>query len=168
MPTDWHRSPKSSEERGILAAVVGMVNDAVSRSPVPDRHLQRADHQFRPQMIRHGPAHDPATEHIKNDGEVEEPLPPRRHVRDIGDPERIGGCRREQALHQIRGRLGGRIAPRRVEWAPAMTPHQADAAHEARDALVSTTGPGRHELRMHAWHAIGTTARLVDRADLLG
>jgi hypothetical protein len=49
-----------------------------------------------------------------------------------------------------------------------MTPHEAGAAHETRHARVSAARPGRHELRTHARHAIGTAARLVDRADLLG
>src|SRR5262249_5659824 len=34
------------EQRGALAAMVGMVNHASSRPPVPDCHLQRADYEL--------------------------------------------------------------------------------------------------------------------------
>src|SRR5579859_8252580 len=40
----------AEEQRGVLAAVVRMVNDTLTGSPVPDGHLQCADHKLRAQM----------------------------------------------------------------------------------------------------------------------
>src|SRR5579859_4811263 len=49
----------AEEQRGVLTAVIGVVDDALARSPVPDRHLQRAHDQFAPEMVSHGPASPP-------------------------------------------------------------------------------------------------------------
>src|SRR5258708_1531724 len=119
-------------------------------------------------MIRHGPPHHGPTAHVKDHRQIEESLARRGHVRDIGDPELVWSAGREGALDQVGRRRSQRIALRGVEWAPAMTPHEAGSAHEARNARASAARPDRHELRMHARHAIGTAARLVDRPDLLG
>src|SRR5579883_3615663 len=45
---DAHRlTAFAKEQRGILAAMIRMVNDAFARLAIPDRHLQRAHHQLR-------------------------------------------------------------------------------------------------------------------------
>ncbi len=165
---DAHRLTALPEpERGRLTTMVGMVAEALIRSPGPNGHRERAHDQLGPQVIRHGPPHHAPTAHVKDHRQIEEPLARRGHVRDIGDPKLVRRAGREGALDQVGRRRGQRIALRGVERAPAMTPHEAGAAQEARNARASAARPGRHELRRHARHARGAAARLVDRADLL-
>src|SRR5687767_7254427 len=47
-------------DRRVLATLIGMVNHC-SRTPLPHRHIQRVEDQFRPQVIRHRPANDAPT-----------------------------------------------------------------------------------------------------------
>jgi len=143
-----------------------MVDHPLTRSAVPDRHLQRRHDQFGSAVIGHGPADHAAAEDIQDHGQIKEALVLRRHVGDVGDPERIGGGRRERALDQVRGRLGRRIAPRGLERAPAMGALQTGTAHETGPSLAPAMRSRRRRLRMHARHAIGPPARLVDGADL--
>ncbi len=119
-------------------------------------------------MDANGPAHHATAEDIEDHRQVEKALPPRGHVRDIGDPELVGRMRGERALNQVGGWLGGRIALRGVERTPPMASDQTRLSHQPRDALAPTRGPRTHQFRMDSWHPIRTTARLVDRADLLG
>src|SRR5258706_7685351 len=154
------------EQRGVLAAMVGVVNDPRTRPPVPDGHLQRGHDQFGAQVISHGPAYDPATERVQDHGQIQEALRLRRHVRASSDPERVeDGCR-ERALDQVRGQLGLWIALRRVKRAPAMAPDQTSAPHEARDALAPTAYSRVRHFGVDARHARGAAACLMDQADL--
>jgi len=154
------------EQRGVLAAMVGVVNDPLTRPPVPDGHLQRGHDQFGAQVISHGPAHDPATERVQDHGQIQEALILRRHVRASSNPERVeDGCR-ERALDQVRGQLGLWVALRRVKRAPAMAPDQTGAPHEAREALAPTAHSRVRHFGVDARHARGAAACLMDQADL--
>jgi hypothetical protein len=46
--------------------------DDVARSALPDRHLERIEDQLGAQVVRGGPAHDPAAPGVQHDREVEE------------------------------------------------------------------------------------------------
>jgi hypothetical protein len=63
--------------------MVGMVHEAFARSPLPDRHLQRADHEFGPQVRGHRPPDHATTEHIQDDRQIEKALPARGHVGNV-------------------------------------------------------------------------------------
>lgn len=158
----------SELEGGVLTAMVGVMDQAILWSPIPDRHLERPDDQFGPQVCCHGPAHDTPTAHVKDHRQIEEALVERGHVRDIGDPELIWCARYERALDQVPSWLGRRVAPRRAERTAAMAANETSAAHEPCDPLASAADPSRHQLRMYTWHAVGATAGLMDRANLLG
>ena len=66
-----------------------MMNDRV-RSPLPERHVQRLEHEFGPQMVLHRPPHDAATVDVDHHREIQEARPG-RDVRDVRHPELIGG-----------------------------------------------------------------------------
>ena len=100
-------------------------------TPSPGRRFQTAissapttssDDELGAQMIRHGPTHDAPAERIEDDSQVEEPVAPCRHVRDVGDPQLIGHARHKCALNQIWRRLSVWIALCGVERAPTMAP----------------------------------------------
>src|SRR3989442_13335165 len=52
---------KAEGDGGVLRAVVGMMHDAF-RAPLPERHIERAKHELRPEMLGHRPSDDSATE----------------------------------------------------------------------------------------------------------
>lgn len=126
----------AEEQRGVLAAVVGVMDHPLARTAVPDRHLERAHDQLGAQVISHRPTDHPATEDVEDDGQIEKALPLGRDVRDVRNPEVVRRVDGECALDQIWGWLGLRIALRRLEGAPTMASHQTVPAHEAGNALV--------------------------------
>jgi len=67
-------APLAKEQRRVLAAVIRVMNQTVTRMAVPDRHLQRRENELRAQMVLHRPADHPSAEHIQDDGEIEKSL----------------------------------------------------------------------------------------------
>ena len=165
---DAHRlAALAEEQRGVLRAVIGVVNDTLTRFAVPDRHLQRPDDQRGAQVRRHRPAHDPAAEHVEDHRQIEKALVLCRHVGDVRDPEHIGRARRKRPLDEVGDWLGQWIAPRRLEGASAMAAHQTVPAHETGNALVPAPNASHHQFRMDTWDTIRATTRLMNRHNLL-
>lgn len=79
--------------RGVVAALVGVVDHPARRATALDGHLQGFDHEFAPQVRHHGPPDHPPTPDMQNHRQVKEPRPG-GHVGDVGDPEpgRVGGA----------------------------------------------------------------------------
>src|SRR5215472_13192656 len=75
-------------ERGVLAALVGVMNHAIS-APLPERHVERLEHQLGAQRGLHRPAHDPAAENVEHHGQIEE-AGPGWNVGYICDPQASG------------------------------------------------------------------------------
>jgi hypothetical protein len=69
-----HLATRSEGHRGVLRALVGVVDDSV-RSACCERHIQSAQYQLGQQVRAHGPAHYLAAEYIEHHGEVQESLP---------------------------------------------------------------------------------------------
>jgi hypothetical protein len=97
-------------QRRVLAAVIGMVDHAGGRPPVPHRHLQGCHDQLRAQVCGHGPPDPAPADHIADHCQIEEALPG-RHIRTIGYPEPIGGrggerARNTRVLTAFRRELG--------------------------------------------------------------
>src|ERR1700730_14510010 len=59
---------------GVLAAAIGMVDQAGRRLLPLDGHGQGCDGQFRPHVVTHRPADDFAGEEIEHDGQIEPPF----------------------------------------------------------------------------------------------
>jgi hypothetical protein len=75
---------------GVLAAAIGMVNEAWRRLLALDGHRQGRDGQFRPHVVTHRPANDLPREKIKHDSQIE-PTFGGWHIAYIGEPDLIGG-----------------------------------------------------------------------------
>src|SRR5690606_9320487 len=77
---------------GVLAAPIGVEDDAWCRAPRGDRHLQRLADEARAHLVRNGEAdHAPAGQ--VDDGGHIGPALPGPQVGDIADPDAIGGER---------------------------------------------------------------------------
>jgi hypothetical protein len=79
------------EQRGVVATVVGVVDEANVGMPIPHRHLHCPHHQLGPRVIGHRPADHTTTERIANHRQIEEVLRGRDRG-EIGD-ERAGRAR---------------------------------------------------------------------------
>src|SRR5262249_50803656 len=62
--------------------------------------LQRMEGQIAPPGTRHTPAYDPAGEDVDDERNVRK-APPRRHVRQVGDPQLIRPGRHEPPCDEI-------------------------------------------------------------------
>jgi hypothetical protein len=91
-----------------IATLVAVMDDAV-RPPLADRHLQRVQHQFGPQMVGHRPADNLAAPGIQNYCEIEKTAR-RRHEGDVGNPELVRPESPEIAVDQV-GRRSDLLVP---------------------------------------------------------
>jgi hypothetical protein len=98
------RTALAEGERGVLAALVGMMDHA-GCAPLRERHVQRLEHQLGAQVSLHGPANDASAERVEDHGEIEK-AGPGRDVGDVGDPQPIGRRGAEVALDQVGPRAG--------------------------------------------------------------
>ena len=76
-----------------------MVDDAFGPA-LGHGHVERGQHELRPEGPGHRPPDDPAAEHVENHGEVEKAATG-RDVGDISHPERIGAVGHELALDEV-------------------------------------------------------------------
>ncbi len=86
-------------DRRILASLVRVMDHAVG-VPLRQRHVQRPQHQFRVQVVGHGPADDAPAEYVEHHGQIQESLA----GRDVGGIRHLQYVRRvgaEVSLHQI-------------------------------------------------------------------
>jgi hypothetical protein len=124
------------------------------------RHVQRAQHQFRVQMARHGPADDAQAEHIEHHGQIQEPFTG-RHVGGVRHPQYVAGFGAEVPAHQIRGAPRSRALARGDLPAPPACATQTGHAHQARHALASHMHSLARELHMNARRTVGATRARV-------
>ena len=136
--------------------------DDRGRPALRHRHLQRLEHQRRAQVRGDRPAHDPAAEHVEDDGQVEEACQG-RHVGDISDPEAIRRIRFEAPLDPIRCRPGLGSPARRARAAAPAHPGDAQGAHHSRDALAADRDAGCGQLGVNPRRAIRSPAAGVNR-----
>jgi hypothetical protein len=130
------------------------MDDAV-RPPLADRHLQRVEHQFGPQMVGHGPADDLAAPGIQNHCEIEKTAR-RRHEGDVGNPELVRPESSEIAVDQVGCRSGFLVPPcGNDRAAPAAGTNQPGGAHQPGNAFTPMPLPSCPELGMHPRRAIG-------------
>src|SRR5215469_1945187 len=75
-------------QRGILAALIRMMNHAI-RASLPECQVERLEHQLSTQIGLHRPAHDPAAENVEHHGQIEE-AGPGWDIGYIRHPQTIG------------------------------------------------------------------------------
>ena len=85
-------------------------------------------------MRCHGPADYPAAEYVEYDREIQK-SGPRRHIRDISDPELVGSVCGEFTLYEIvRGDIS-RFSLRGVQAATTMDADYPNFLHQSSDVL---------------------------------
>ena len=93
-------APGAEGERGVLAPLVGMIDD-VPRPPLTDRHVERVEHQLGAKVVRYRPADDLPAPGVQHHGEKQE-AGHGRHERAVRDSKPVRPRRREIAIHEIR------------------------------------------------------------------
>ena len=146
------------------AALVAVMHDAATGTPVPDRHVERVEHDLGRETLGHGPAHDAPAEDVEHDRDVEE-AGPRVHVRDVGDPRLVGRGGSEVARHQVGGWSHARRSLRGHREAAPVHASEPALAHEAGDALARAAHATIAQLSVHAGDAVRLAAVTVDRCD---
>ena len=131
-----------------------------------DGHVQRGSDQRRPQMRRHGPADNLAAPSIENDSEVEK-AGPRRHVRDVGDPEDVRLVGDELAIDKVGSRSSGSVAPRSHGRLPSGHASQRRCSHQACHSIPADSGSFLVKLRMNPRCPIGLPGTSMNRFDPL-
>ncbi len=146
-----------------LTALVRVV-DHTGCPPLPQRHVERVQHELRAQVVRHRPADDSSTPRIDHDRQVQE-SGPRRHVRDVRHPELVGTRCSEVALDEVRGRTRVAIPPRRPRSPSTRDPLDPGPAHEPRDPLATDRYAIGGELGMDPRNPVGPSRALMDLHD---
>ena len=133
--------------RGVLAAAVGMTDEAFGRSlPLRSRH-QGGQRQLCSHMVAHRPSDDLAGRQIEHSREIKPSLAG-RDIDNVGQPDAVG-CFRDELLFQQVGRnrkivaaVGRtRLEPAARKSADTMSPHQTfDTATTCRRAFRAQRG----------------------------
>ena len=95
---------------GVLAALIGVMQQSIRLAASPDRHDERVGDQLRRHAGAHRPADDAPREEV-DDGRHIEPALGRPDVGEVGDPLLVRPLRRELAIEKVR-RQGGQRADR--------------------------------------------------------
>jgi hypothetical protein len=150
--------------RGVLRALVGVMDHPLGRPAVPQGHVARRQDQLGAQVLGHGPADHPATEHIEHDRQGEQ-AGPGRHRRDIRRPAPIGRVGRERPLDPVGRGQRLRVAHGGPGRSAALAACKADRTHQPGDPLAPTAHPGLGQLRVDAWGTIGGSTRRMEPED---
>lgn len=157
------RFPASPAEldRGVLAALIGMMDHCRGRS-LHDGHVERRRDERCPQVCCDSPTHDLAAPHVEHDGQIEE-AHPRRNVRDVSDPQRIGPIGHELSVDQVGSRSRRAVTPRRYGPFPPAHSCQAAVLHQSSYALASDPSSFFTQLRVNARRSVRLARLVIDR-----
>src|SRR5229473_849233 len=128
-------------ERSVLATLVRMM-DHGGGPALPQRQVERLQHQFGAQMGCHRPADDSAAESVEHYRQVKKPGPS-RDVSYVGDPQPIGCRGDEVAFDQIGCRPRARLSHRGSYPFAAAHSTKVCGLHQARDPLASEMDANR-------------------------
>jgi len=140
--------------------MIRMVNHS-TRSALPQRHVQRSEHQLGAQMGSHRPAHNSTTPRVQHHRQVQE-TGPRRDVGDVGHPELIGSLCREVTLDEILRHAVIMCPTRRLDLASSTDAPQTRLTHQPRDTLETHMGALLGQLRVYSRHTIRLARPCVD------
>src|ERR1019366_3106596 len=149
-------------DRGVLGALVGVMDD-VAGTALPQRKIERLEHQLSAQMGLHRPAHDLAAEHIEHHRKIEEPGPG-RNVSYVGHPQAIGLRRTKVALDQIRRRARVAITHGGVDPLASAGADQTGLFQQPRHPFAPYFNALCSEFGVDPWRTIGRVRALMNRA----
>src|SRR5205807_297529 len=122
---------------GVLAAAVGMMDQACSRALPLDCHGERGDGEFGTHVIAHGPTNHLAAEQVEDYGQVE-PALAGRNVGDIGQPDLIGLVGDKVLIQQVCRHREGMLAVGCAHAIAARRPSpETVLAHDPLDPLAA-------------------------------
>jgi len=122
---------------GVLAAAIGMMDEARSRAAPLDCHDERGDSEFGTHVLAHGPANHLAGEQVEDHGQVE-PALAGRNVGDIRQPDLIGPVCDTILLEQVCRHWQAMLAVGRAHAIAARPPRPDTVlAHDPFDPLAA-------------------------------
>jgi hypothetical protein len=138
----------------VLAAAVGMADEAFGRLLPLRGHHQGGQRQLGTHMVAHRPADDFAGRQVEYGSEIQPSLTG-RDVGDVSEPDAIGCPGNELLLQQVRRDRKMVAAVGRTRLEPA-TRQRADAVapHQSRDAATACCPAFRAKRGMHPWAAV--------------
>jgi hypothetical protein len=148
-----------------LPAAIAVMYEPVTVGAGMQRLLQRVQRQVCAERRCHAPAHDPASEDVDDERDVDEPIP-RRDIGEIGYPKRVGTRRRERALDEI-CRASRAVVPygRDGERSTAGHAPQAHGPHEPLDRAARGHDPFPAELAPHLLGPVDAEVLVPDALD---
>src|SRR5229473_4703463 len=138
-PASRQRWPKAIEV--VLATLVRVMNHGGGPA-LPQRQVERLQHQFGAQMGFHRPTDDSAAESVEHYRQVKKPGPG-RDVSYVGDPQPIGRRGNEVAFDQVGCRPRAALSHRGSYPFAATHSPKAGGLHQARDPLASEMDASR-------------------------
>src|SRR5690606_27066068 len=129
----------SEGDRGVLAALVGVMDD-VSRPAPLEGHVERLEDELGPEMRAHRPADDASAPNVEHNREIEESTPG-RYVSDVGDPELVRAGSVKLPPDEIRCRRSVGASPRRAHTTASADALQALLLHQPGNALATDMDP---------------------------
>jgi hypothetical protein len=122
---------------GILAAAIRVVDEPRTGSTATRCHTQGGQNEMATPVIANRPADNETRVKVDDNRQVE-PTFPSCHIRDIGTPFLVGGCRREILLEPV---WCNRLGMLRVGGSPITTPSlAADAMIDPKNWTTSLSG----------------------------
>ena len=113
------------------------VGDRADRWPAaPQGHLQGVDDELGPHVVADGPAHHHPAERLQHHGEVDLAVAGGM-LGDVHHPQPVRFGHIELPVHEIFGRLGGRVAAGAAPPATPVDTLDAGLAHQPLDALAA-------------------------------
>jgi hypothetical protein len=149
--------------RGVLGAMIAMVNQSRSGIPAPQRHVQGVYHYPGSQVGGHRPADHPPRVGIQNERQIH-PALPTSEIRDVRHPQPVRGLGCEVALHQV-GSEWYPLDPLRPRssLASATAALKARFSHQPRHSLPAAANVLRQtQLGVHPGSTVSSTAFVVN------
>ena len=143
---------------GVLAALVGMMQQRAAGAASPDRHQHRVDDELRGHLRAHRPADHAAREQIQHHRHIQ-PTLGGPQVGEVGDPFGVGAAGGELPVQDVGGNGVLRSQPVIAgQTPPSGAGHQLRPAHQPLHAMDAAAVPPVAQIATHAARAVGAIA----------
>src|SRR5689334_7590892 len=149
----------------ILTPAIRMVEQAAGGLAARESHGERVDSELAGYPRARRPADHAPREQVEDDDQVE-PALERPQIRDVADPDRVRGCRRELPIEDIGGDGPRVLRIRRHAEPPLGAGAQALRLHQPGDALAPDALTAIAQLRVHSRTAVPAPTLRMNRCDL--
>ena len=146
-----------------MATLIAVMNDA-DWTALPQRHVERLEHQLGTQVIGHRTAHNPPAEGVDDDRQKQE-SGPGRHVGYIRNPQKVRCIGFKPALNEVRCRTEPVVAARGACSLAPGYPGEPHLSHQPGDALAADPDTVGGKFGVNAGRSVSAAAAMMDVAD---